>query len=516
MSRLRNSLWWVLAVALVVRAGALWIGQTDLRDDPDAYARLAENWSSTGVLGFDAPDGTVQPTAFRPPLYPWLLSWLAPMWLDAPRRESFDSSLTVASTDVSSNPTALQPSKPTLPIGFVAALHLLLGLASVGLTWSIARDLRIAWPAVAAILVACDPILVRASQLVMTETLAAFLALVAWKFWLVVYPPGPNESSRELTRMHCPADAQSPSHGAWALRSLPQWCALFGLGIVFGLSVLARPTAAPWTALCLLGMFFFSGRCWKQRINDSLIVGLLVVACLSPWVLRNLSVFSKPIWATTHGGYTLLLANNPLIYQHFTKHGPSRNWEAEPFHARWSLRLDPGQTLTPSDEDFWLSPWVASGQSPATLNELADDRIAYEAARATIARQPLMFGLSGLYRVGWLWAAWPNTGPRIASLAIGLWYTSLFAAAFLGIRRMIRRYGLRVWAEVWWLPLMLVVSLTIIHSVYWSNMRMRAPASAVLAVAAAAAVFRKDASDRPLHTTHKLCFRSFSGVLPTN
>ena len=483
MSRLRHSLWWVLAFALVVRAGALWIGQADLRDDPDAYARLATNLSRTGIFGFDAPDGAVQPTAYRPPLYPWMLSWLA-----------------VETSAVSTAPASSKPPTTTLPIAFVAGLHLLLGLATVGLTWSIARDLRIDWPALAALLVACDPILVRASQLVMTETLAACMSLIAWKLWLAVYPPGFSESPSELSSLQC-ADTQSPTQSsgqvATATRSLPQWFALLGLGIMFGLSILARPTAAPWTALCLLGMCFFSSRSWKQRLKDSLIVGLLVVACLTPWVLRNLSVFGKPIWATTHGGYTLLLANNPLIYQHFAQHGPSRNWDAEPFHAHWALRLDPAQTLTPADKAFWFSPLEASGQPPVSIPELEDDQIAYMAARETIARQPLMFGLSGLYRVSWLWAALPNTGSRLARVAIGLWYINLFVAAIFGIRRMVRRMGLRVWVRGWWLPLMLLVSLTLIHSVYWSNMRMRAPACAALAIAATAAV-RKDAPARPI------------------
>jgi hypothetical protein len=514
LSHIKDSLWWVLAIALVVRGGALWFGQADLHDDPDAYTRLATNWSRTGMFGFDAPDGSMQPTAYRPPLYPWLLSWLA-VESNVDRQSPAESGAypwLFSWMNVESPTVSPSPPITILPVGFVAALHLLLGLATVGLTWSIARDLRIGWPALAALLVACDPILVRASQLVMTETLAAFLALVAWKLWLVVYPPILSELSigqcgPTLRRRNPPSNTVPRSLQCGptlrrrnpldnnALRSLPQWFALLGLGFVFGVSILARPTAAPWAVLCLLGICFFSSQCWKRRINDSLIVGLLVVACLAPWVLRNLSVLGKPIWATTHGGYTLLLANNPLIYQHFKEHGPSRNWDAEPFHARWAERFDPGQPLRPFDEAFWFGPLEASGQSPVPLHELADDQMAYMAALGPISREPLMFALSGLYRVGWLWAAWPNTGPRIARLAIGLWYISLFVAAILGVRQMVRRIGFGAWIQVWWLPLMLVVSLTLIHFVYWSNMRMRAPACAVLAIAAAASVRKRAASN---------------------
>src|SRR5690606_10255281 len=102
-------------------------------------------------------------------------------------------------------------------------------------------------------------------------------------------------------------------------------------------------------------------------------------------------------WATTHGGYTLLLANNPLLYQHFKERGPARNWDAEPFHARWALRLDPGIKHRPATPEFWTTPLQPSGQPTRHIAELADDRIAYSAAGQTIARQPLMFGLSCLY-----------------------------------------------------------------------------------------------------------------------
>ena len=307
LRHLNDRLWWVLLIAFVVRGGVLWFGQAALQDDPDAYARLATNWARFGVMGVESADGAqVSPSAFRPPLYPWLLSWLA--------------------RPVSSDATAA-PFQYSLPVLRVSGLHLIIGLLTVWLTWSIARDLRLRWPWLPALWVACDPILLRASQLVMTETLAACLVVVAWKLWLLVYPPIDISRSENASSDDC----RLPS--AQSARTLSGWLALAGLGVVWGLSILARPTAAPWVAACVLGVVCFSSSCWKRRTNDGLILSLLVAACLAPWVLRNLSQFGKPIWATTHGGYTLLLANNPLLYQHFAQHGPSRDWDAEPFHG---------------------------------------------------------------------------------------------------------------------------------------------------------------------------------------
>ncbi len=435
LSQLRDNVWWVLALSLVVRGWTLWSGQASLHDDPDAYARLAVNWSQSGVFGIDAADGSVAPTAYRPPLYPWLLSWFV--------------------TSTAGHGSGLSST-------YVAAFHLLLGLATVAGTWSIARDLRLRYPALPALLVACDPLLLRASQLVMTETIAACLTVLAWKLWLTI-----------------------------ASRSSTAAPALIALGAVFGLSILARPTAAPWVALCVVGLALLGDKSWRQRLTAALIVSLIAAACLAPWILRNIREFGKPIWATTHGGYTLLLANNPLLYQHFKQRGPSRSWDAEPFHARWALRLDPGIQISPAEEGFWFAPLQPSGQKALQLPELVDDRMAYTAARQTIARQPRMFGLSSLYRLGWLWAAWPNDSRLEIRIAIGVWYSLIYACALAGAWCWIGRFGMRAWLHEWWLPLMLLISLTLLHAVFWSNMRMRAPASAVLAIAASSIFLAK-------------------------
>ncbi len=408
--------WLLMAFAVCLRGSVLLTGQASLRDDPDAYARLAVNWSDTGVFGLDANS----PTAFRPPLYPWLLSWLVDNGVIAPTS--------------------------------VAVLHLLLGLGLVWLTWSIAQDLGLSKPWLPALLVSVDPLLLRASTLVMTETLAAFLGGLAWKLWLYTFPVGTANSMK-------------------IERSSTQWLTLVTLGLTFGLSILARPTAAPWVALCLVGIWFADTTCWKRRLRDSVLVGLLVIGCLAPWVLRNYVTFGKPIWATTHGGYTLLLANNPLLYDHFRQNGPSRNWDAEPFHELWAH-----QHASTVDQ----------------ASEVASDRQDYQLAWDTITVQPSQFLTSCLYRVGWLWAWWPNTGSQLSRLVIGLWYAVVLTLAIPGTYHALRRQGLRCWL----LPLALVVALSAVHAVYWSNMRMRAPAMAMVCMAASLSLHQKTRSSK--------------------
>lgn len=462
-----------MLTVVVVRGLVLIIGADSLQDDPDAYARLAVNLAESGGLGFEDPtDGRVAPSAFRPPLYPLVLSLLV-----------FDGECS--------------------RLG-IAGLHLLLGTLSVWLVLSIGRKLGVRWAPVAALAFAVDPLLLRQSQLVMTETLATCLALIVWRLWLAL-PAAPAESNGTGdTRMHHPlvqrgdpptpnGDTPLSSSEKWSwteeggagtersdggLREWRLWAVSLLLGVFFGLSILCRPTAAPWALLCTLGLLGARCAAWEgislqKRWVVAVLVALGVAGNVGAWTLRNWAEFGRPIWATTHGGYTLLLANNPSLYQHFAEHGPSRNWQADPFHAAWAARGEhPPEALV--EGSYWLREVEGEddkGIEVVGWSELENDRVAYAAARATIEREPGMFFLSSLYRIGWLWAWWPNVQNWGMVLAIGGWYAAWSLAALFTLVR--GRSGLWWWG---WLPVIfLACSLTAVHSIYWSNMRMRCP-----------------------------------------
>ena len=94
----------VLLFALLIRGGALLVTPNALRVDTDGYRRLAENLVAHGTFGV----GDV-PTAYRPPLYPLLLAGCVALG-DAGR----------------------------LAIG---VLHVVLGVATVGLVWVLGATL---------------------------------------------------------------------------------------------------------------------------------------------------------------------------------------------------------------------------------------------------------------------------------------------------------------------------------------------------------------------------------------
>ncbi len=437
------------ALTLLVRGAVVVAGWEDLRQDPDAYQRLAVNLALHGTYGFENPEtGQIRPTAYRPPLYPWLLSFL------------------------------VDRHTATIPPVRTAVLHVLLGVATVVCVHAIGERLRpgIGW--LGGLAVAIDPLLLRSSQLVMTETLATCLAALAWWCWLAWLLP----------RWEAVATAGSTASG--------NWMAGAGTGAVFGLSILARPTSAVWSALCAAALVVAAWRSFRTtRLQwiASFLGGIAL--CVLPWMGRNAWMLGRPVWATTHGGYTLLLANNPSLYDHFRRHGPSRNWDAESFHRLWAARFT--SRSSPTRPEYWLparqSPQPPTDSPPPApdglgytppADELADDRLAYAAALATIGRDPEMFALSCIYRLGWLWAPWPHAAAGPSRWAIGVWYAiwSLLALiAFLGGR----------WARrpLPWAPgLLLVLALSAVHAVYWSNMRMRAPAMAAVYLLAASGI----------------------------
>jgi 4-amino-4-deoxy-L-arabinose transferase-like glycosyltransferase len=413
----------LLLASLCIRGLVLVTNSDDLHLDNDAYARLAVNWSTSGTFGHESIDGTVTPTAYRPPLYPWILSLFV-----------FDRRMSIVG---------------------VAMLHAALGSATVLLTWAIGVRVNLHRPWIAGLMVAMDPILIRQSQLVMTETLATFLAALAWWIWLIVYPFTSNQT---CTSKH---------------RNRSQWIALVSFGTVIGLSLLARPTAAPWAVLCIGGMLFIGCSCWKRRVNDCLLTSVIILCVVMPWVLRNIATLGHPIWATTHGGYTLLLANNPSLYSHFGKNGPSRNWDTSSFDSAWAVRHSLPPNSVPPPSGFWLQMHVKDASDLTPFDEVADDQFAYRAAIDTIQSAPAQFWVSCLYRAGWLWALWPNAGSPKTVMVIGGWYTATFALALIGFGWIIRSGGYRGWL----VGFALILSLTAVHSVYWSNMRMRSPAT---------------------------------------
>ena len=484
----------IIVAALLVRGSLLMTSHHSLEADPDAYRLIgrvlrehhryavpswADDRESTTQQGkhVDAVDEDASrqlvSTAYRPPLYPILLA-------------------------------ALTPGGRASPLA-VALLHLVFGVMTSVLVWWAAYQWlggALLRAYAAAIFVIMDPLLLKQSTQVMTETVAAGFA---------------------ITIIYAASRALQSSSWRWAM----------GAGLAIGLASLCRPTFLPLViapGIVAFMMMFPRGRAtsdhgarenvlarptrqsWRIALTSILVASFVV----APWVVRNRLVMGRWIASTTHGGYTLLLGNNDSFYRYLCERRPGEVWQLD--HPAQLLdeacvKLKVAPHMIPSSPTPDLSASVAPGVAARSDEdvELWRDDMAYRAARQTIAEQPQWFARACIDRVVQFWRVLPHaqsaqesSRARLVRWAIGGWYCVVLGLAVAGCLTLLRAARHAVAAErrgevaagtVWnWEPWLWIAVVLIVfqaaHLIYWSNMRMRAPVMPAVALLAAAAGHR--------------------------
>lgn len=400
--------WGLPAFTVLVQVSVLIAFRPNLTDDRDAYLALARQLSQGN--GFRSEAGAPL-TAYRPPLYPVALSI----------------------------PMTLLPESAS-----VAAVNLFFAVLTVILVWKIARERGTKFAAAgAAFLVCFDPLLLSNVALPMTETM--FTGLVAALVYFAIRP--------ELTARH-----------------------RIAVGVLFGLSALCRPTV--WAFGFLAGCSWliiqlqqrpgsFSGIARKAGLTV-----LSAVVVLAPWAIRNAIVFREFIPLTTHGGYTLLLANNSVFYEEVVQRSWRTTWEGESL-SRWQRSLETEM----------------AAESPPIVGETERDRWMSSRAKETISQNPGLFLRSCLTRFLRFWNPVPISTPeRPISGPVGLGIGIFSCVLFMGT--ICSGFPLRSFAagqSVDWLRVCawcLIIAMTLVHLIYWSNMRMRTPLEPFLALLA--------------------------------
>ncbi len=327
----------------------------------------------------------------------------------------------------------------------VMILHLLLAIASAWIMILLARASGLgqaSW--LAGLLVTVDPILFYQSTQLMTETLATLLAL------LLLFALLRSGEGRE-----------------------PRW--MLASGTITGLAILCRPTFLAFAGLAWL--LLAVRRRWKPLMLFSAAAAVVLV----PWIVRNSLVLEKPVLTTTHGGYTLLLGNNPHFYEHLRT-------------APW------GSTWNPDRFDLdWRSNHVSEdGTHPR--GEVEDDQFAYQVAFHSMRSEPASFAWSCLVRLGRLWSPFPhqvNPNESLPALLLRLgtvaWYLVILAAAIAGCWR--RRSAWKTDPWIW--GLLLCLSFSLVHTFYWSNIRMRAPLMPFVYLAALGCLASRGSRSKP-------------------
>ncbi len=175
-------------------------------------------------------------------------------------------------------------------------------------------------------------------------------------------------------------------------------------------------------------------------------------------------MLGEPVWTTTHGGYTLFLANNPVYYADVV-HGPYGTVWSGPNQKRW---------------------WDEAELTIRGLSEPETDRALQVAAWRTIRENPQDFARASASRLGRFWGLYPAEAvyPRWLRFACAAWTAPLWVLVAVGL------CNRSLWRWPYLAAPALLASYTLIHSVYWTDMRMRAPLTPVFALLAAAAIER--------------------------
>lgn len=447
----------LLLIALAARVGAILVWGDGLADDRDGYLGIARNVAAGA--GY-CRAGTENPTAFRPPLYPIVLSSL------------FQFGLGTAA---------------------IGVLHVLLGTVTVFLAFLLGKRLGLERGAIAAAgLVAVDPMLLRYTAYSMTETLFTFL--VTLLLVLICRPPETQNIAA--------------SRGHDGMR------AAF-VGIVFGLCALCRPTIWAFGGLVAVVWFWNQFRAFRsdrsqmgRRFACAGIVVANIVMIVAPWTLRNMEAVGHPVFTTTHGGYTLLLGNNPAFYRDVVDQPWGTVWTKGALE-KWQQSIEKEMSPAPLNV-----PVPADGPPPSPMlaapvplvfptpieGEVDRDRWMYDRALDNINSEPAMFLRACWLRFRRFWNVVPlnasgQGGSRFVNWCVGLFYSAILFGVAVSLCRM--RHSPR---SGWVTLLLLMAAFTFVHLFYWSNARMRAPLIPAIAVIAVAGFERRRArsTDGPI------------------
>jgi hypothetical protein len=123
--------------------------------------------------------------------------------------------------------------------------------------------------------------------------------------------------------------------------------------------------------------------------------------------------------------------------------------------------------------------------------ELANDMYFREVAVAAVKSSPYSFIRACLYRIRQLWSPLPNkltaddsTGRRVLRYGTAAWYVGVYLLAAVGVWRL--RW--RLFTQPWVWGVLLCFAFTAVHTLYWCNLRMRAPLMPFVALVAATGV----------------------------
>lgn len=391
-------------LAVFVRLGFGFMNLQDAPADPDRYIELATSLSEGRGFVIDG-----RPTAYRPPLYPLVL---APLTRIFGTGKTFHASVVVIQALLGG---------ATVVLAMRASVRISESLALRDPASS--RDDRYGSPAcwIAGCVTALDPVLVSQSPLIMTETLAAFLLTGA---------------------IHAIVHDRFRCAGFW-----------------FGASVLCRPSLLVCFAATMAARMIAKP---PESMTRRLIETARFAACcglvIFPWGLRNQIHFGEPILTTTHGGYTLALANNRIYYDDVVFGPPGAVWKG-PRQQAWMDAIGTDTVGLPEPEADRRIKAKALGFISDNPGEFVTACVKRQLRFWALAPAPQVYG----NRIRWICTIW----------TLPIWTLVLTSLCFRV-----------VWSWPTITTIAICAGLAAVHVVYWTDIRMRAPIVPNLAILA--------------------------------
>jgi 4-amino-4-deoxy-L-arabinose transferase-like glycosyltransferase len=278
---------------------------------------------------------------------------------------------------------------------------------------------------VAALIAAVYPYFILYSATLMTETL--FISILLWTL---------ERGLALANRLRNEPD----------LGSL--WPIGLALGVGLGLATLLRQSILPWVPVLFVYLLWLGWRSKRLRatIIDLGLAGLILVAFVLPWTLRNYLVYDSFLLLNSNAGYAMYSAQHPM-------HGTSfREFEAAPL-----------------PDGVWGQP------EPEMDRELMQRGIQF------VLDEPERYLLLSLSRVRAFFEFWPTPDTTLLhsfgrTASFGLLLPLLLYGLYLAIRRpgFVPRNALLFLFAAFY---------TVLHLLTWAMVRYRLPVDATLRAA---------------------------------
>jgi 4-amino-4-deoxy-L-arabinose transferase-like glycosyltransferase len=257
-SRIRNSPFWIVAIAFFLRAAWIVIGHTyrfKTADDNFSFGwemgRIAASLASGH--GFSGPFGRpIGPTAWEPPLYPYLMAGVFQVC----------GTYTKASAFVLLTLNSVFSALTCIPI-FLIARRTFSEKVAVGSAW--------AWALLPNVMFWC-------TRAVWETSLSALLLAMA--FWL-----------------------------ALTLEERNGWLPWFEFGLLWGLIALNGTSLLSFLPAAGLWGWYRRAKTGKRSLAGVVLASAIFVACITPWLVRNYRTFGKFIFIRDNFGAELRLGN---------------------------------------------------------------------------------------------------------------------------------------------------------------------------------------------------------------